>query len=163
MQAKAKIMGHPIHPMLIPFPVAFYTATVVAYILYALTASLFWFHFAVVMNIAGVVMAVVAAIPGIVDWTALPRKTPARSTGFKHLLLNAAAGVVFAVNAGIQLVQWNELRPSFGAAIVLSLTGLVLTGIAGVLGWTMVQHHHVGVELTPEQERLEPEVRHRPT
>jgi uncharacterized membrane protein len=61
MQSKIKVFGHPLHPMLIAFPVAFYTASVVCYIAYNSNANPFWFKVALVANIAGVIMAAVAA------------------------------------------------------------------------------------------------------
>ena len=63
MYSKVKIAGHPVHPMLVAYPVAFYTATLVCYIAYNSNQNPFWFKVAVVANVAGAVMAAVAAIP----------------------------------------------------------------------------------------------------
>ena len=72
MYSKVKIAGHPIHPMIIAYPVAFYTATLVCFIVYHSNLNVFWFKVAVVANAAGVVMAVVAALPGFIDWLGIP-------------------------------------------------------------------------------------------
>jgi uncharacterized membrane protein len=72
-------------------------------------------------------------------------------------VLNVLALIVFAACAAVQLSRWNELLPSATSAIILTLVGFALTGAAGYFGWTLVQKHHVGVDLTPEQERLEPD------
>ena len=73
MYSKARIAGHPIHPMLVAFPIAFYTATVATLLAYVGTHESFWFRVAMVANLAGIVMAVVAVIPGAIDLFALPR------------------------------------------------------------------------------------------
>jgi uncharacterized membrane protein len=157
VRSKVKLLGHPVHPMLVAFPVAFYTGTAAAFIVYAASQNLFWFRLAVVLNCAGVVMAVLAALPGFVDWLlAIPNGTQAKSTGLKHMALNVLALAVFTVNGAIQLGQWNSLTPGAAAGIVLSLLGVGLTIGAGFLGWSLVQNYHIGVDLNREQERFEP-------
>ena len=158
MRSKVAIYGHALHPMLVAFPIAFYGAAVVSYIVYGANENLFWFRLAVIANVAGVVMAAVAAIPGFIDWLlAIPNHSPAKVTGLKHMLANVLALVIFAINAGVQLARFDDPLPPAGTAIVLSLFGLLATVTAGFFGWTLVQKHHVGVDLTPEQERLEPD------
>ncbi len=63
MYSKAKLFGHPIHPMLVSFPIAFYTGAFIAYLVSALTGESFWFRVGLVANIAGVVGAAAAAVP----------------------------------------------------------------------------------------------------
>lgn len=158
MKSKATLFGHAIHPMLVAFPVAFYTGALVSYIVYEASDEPFWFRLAVVSNVAGVIMAVVAAIPGFIDWLlAIPDRSAAKVTGLKHMLANVLALIIFATNGAIQLARWDEIAPPAGVAIVLSLAGMIATAVAGFLGWTLTQKHHVGVDLTPEQERLEPD------
>lgn len=157
MYSKLKLFGHPIHPMLVAYPIALYTATLVAYILYALLGDIFWFRFAFVTNVAGVLMALVAAIPGFLDWlVGIPNGIRAKSDGLKHLLLNVTALLIFAINLLFYLGQWNASNPNPLLAVLLSLVGVVLTVAAGFFGWTLIQNHHVGVELRPEQARYEP-------
>lgn len=72
MYSKVKIAGHPVHPMLVAYPVAFYTATLACYIVYNSNLNPFWFKVAVVANVAGAIMAAVAAIPGFIDWLFIP-------------------------------------------------------------------------------------------
>src|SRR5205814_6508492 len=73
MYSKARIAGHPIHPMLVAFPIAFYTATVATLLAYVGTHEAFWFRIGMVANMAGIVMAVVAVITGAIDLLALPK------------------------------------------------------------------------------------------
>lgn len=150
MYSKIKIAGHPVHPMLIPFPVAFYTATLAAFITYAVNADPFWFRVAYAANAAGVVMALVAAIPGFLDWAlGIPSETHAKRDGLKHMGLNVTALALFAINLWLNSGQWNAVTPITRFAIILPLFGLISTIAAGYLGWTLVQKHHVGVQITP--------------
>jgi uncharacterized membrane protein len=155
MYSKAKFLGHSIHPMLVHFPIAFYAATLIAYVAYAATMNPFWFQLGVVANIAGVVAAAAAAVPGFIDWATIPNERPAKTTGLQHMALNVGALVLFGVDAGMQFSHWNELEPAYGAAIGLSAVGLALTLGAGFLGSKMVEKQHVGIELTAEQNRID--------
>lgn len=159
MYSKVKILGHPIHPILVAYPIALYTATLVAYIIYAANKDPFFFKAGVAANIAGIVMAVLAALPGFIDWgVGIPSSSPAKGHGLTHMLLNVSALVIFIINAFIHTGNWKS--PSGTASgIILALIGVGLTVAAGYFGWTMVQTDHVGVQLTPEQERLEQGVR----
>jgi uncharacterized membrane protein len=157
MFSKAKLMGHPIHPMLVGFPVTFYTSTLIAFIVYAASLDRWWFKAGGVLNWAGVGMAALAAVPGLVDWaTGVPRRSAAKRTGLIHMALNVSALIAFLINGVMITDRWNEAFPPAGTGIVLSAIGVLLTLPAGFLGWSMVQDHHVGVNLTNAQERLEP-------
>src|SRR3954463_2171932 len=139
MYSKAKILGHPIHPMLVGFPVAFYTGTLVAFIVYGATMNMFWFRVACVVNWAGVIMAAVAALPGLIDWAlGIPRASAAKKTGLIHMALNVAALVAFLINAGAATGHWDDGLAPAGSAIVLSAIGVLLTLPAGFLGWSLV-------------------------
>jgi uncharacterized membrane protein len=159
MYSKVKILGHPIHPMLVAYPIALYTSTLVAYIIYAANKDPFFFKAAVAANIAGIVMAALTALPGFIDWSVgIPGGTAAKSHGLTHMLLNVTALVLFIINALIHTGDWKN--PSGEASgIILALLGVLCTVGAGYFGWTMIQTDHVGVELSPEQERLDRGVR----
>jgi uncharacterized membrane protein len=156
MESKAQILGHPIHPMTVGFPVAFYTATLASYLAYAASGDPFWFRVGVVANVAGVLMAAVAAIPGFIDWAlAIPNEHPAKATGLTHMLLNVGALVLFGIDAVLQGKRWQEGVVEYGSAIALAAIGMALTLAAGFLGWKLVQKHHIGIDLTAEQKRID--------
>ena len=146
MYSKVKLMGHPIHPMLVAYPVAFYTATLVCYLVYNSNQNSFWFKVAVLANIAGAVMAAVAAIPGFIDWLFIPSDARAKKTGLFHMVCNVLALVCYGIVAFMECKKWDDSNPSLGLAIPLTAIGFLLTLIAGFLGWTLVQKHHVGVD-----------------
>jgi uncharacterized membrane protein len=154
MYSKVKIAGHPVHPMLVAYPVAFYTATLVCYIVYSSNQNPFWFKVAVVANIAGAVMAAVAAIPGFIDWLFIPSDSRAKKTGLFHMICNVLALVCFGITAFIECPRWDDANPALGIAIPLTAVGFILTLAAGFLGWTLVQKHHVGVDIEHPTERL---------
>src|SRR5690348_10106011 len=66
-QSTAKIAGHPIHPMLIPFPIAFFVATFACDIAYWTTANTTWVAATLWLLGAGIIMAALAAIAGLID------------------------------------------------------------------------------------------------
>jgi uncharacterized membrane protein len=143
--------------MLVAFPVAFYTAAMVCFISYSVTANDFYFRVAVLANGAGVATAVLAALLGFIDWLNIPAGKPAKKTGLQHMLVNVAALLLFAVNLVIQCPDWNTAAPKAQYAILLTGLGFVITLVAGFLGWTLVQKHHAGIDLTTEQLRIEPD------
>jgi uncharacterized membrane protein len=158
MYSRLKIFGHPIHPMLVAYPIALYTSTLVAYLIYIVGHDTFWFKVAVVVNIGAIIMAAVTALPGFLDWAiGIPNASPAKAHGLNHMLLNVAALILFVINAIIHTGQFLSATPEGGWGFVLALVGVGCTVAAGFFGWTMIQTDHVGVDLTPEQQRLERE------
>ncbi len=155
MYSKIKIFGHPIHPMLVGFPIAFYTACTIAYIVYNGNGDVFWFKFAFVTNYAGVVMAFLTALPGFMDWFNIPKNKKAKTVGLNHLIANMAALSLFLITFFLERGKWLETKPDIGPAIILTLTGIVCTIFAGFMGWAMVQKHHIGIDtLEPEQKKI---------
>jgi uncharacterized membrane protein len=153
MYSKARIAGHPIHPMLVAFPIAFYTATVAMLLAYVGTHEVFWFRVAMVASIAGIVTALIAVIPGAIDLFALPRNSRARATGLKHAGFNLLSTGLFAITALLLYSAWTgrvmvDGEYVFDATIPLAMgvVAWVSMVIAGSLGWTLVQTHHVGVK-----------------
>jgi uncharacterized membrane protein len=114
----------------------------------------FWFKVAVVANIAGVVMALVAAIPGFIDWLFIPTGSKPKKTGLLHMLCNVLALVCFGAAAFLEYTRWDDPNPDLGIAIPLTAAGFILTLTAGFLGWTLVQKHHVGVDIEHPVARL---------
>jgi len=154
MYSKVKIMGHPVHPMLVGFPIVFYTSTLLSFIIYAFSDNPFWFRVGITANIAGIVMAVVAAFFGFLDWyLGIPSQSDASRTGIKHMMLNVSSLVLFIITLALNFGEWSAAAPLMRGAIILPLIGFLLTLAAGYYGWTLVQNHHVGVEFNNAEER----------
>jgi uncharacterized membrane protein len=156
MYSKVKIAGHPVHPMLIAYPVAGYTGTLVGFAVYAATGHQFWLNFAIALNIAGVAGALLAALPGFADWAlGIPRGSQAKKVGLAHAGLNVVSLALFAISLGLYASHWNGPATSATAGLALSSAGVLCTVGAGFLGWMLVQNYHIGVTMTPVQERDE--------
>lgn len=159
MYSKAKISGHPIHPMLVSFPIVFYTVSLISFIVYQYgMTDLFVYQLGFFCTIAGVASALVAAIPGFIDWySGIPKESAANTRGMLHGGLNVAALVLFVYNATILYGHWRT--PPYEDIISLwasALGGTALTLLAGFHGWELIATHKVGVNLTADQQRLEP-------
>ena len=150
MLTKARIAGHPIHPMLVAFPIGLYTITFVALVVFAASKLAFWYHVATLAAIAGPVMALGAALFGFIDFLALPTKSRAQKTALKHMALNVTALLLFVITAVILANNWwgTVVSLSWVAPLVLSAIGVGITVGAGLFGWTLVQTHHVGIKPT---------------
>ena len=161
MYSKIKIAGHPVHPMLIAFPVTCYTGTLAGFAVYAAIGHLFWLNLAIALSVGGVGGAVLAAIPGLADWAfGIPRDSAAKMIGLAHAGLNVTALGLFAAVIAVYVTSWNGPAISATPGIVLSAIGVAVTIAAGFLGWTLVQDYHVGIRLAPGQELAEPTVQH---
>lgn len=159
--SKVKIAGHPVHPMLVAFPVACYTGTLVAFAVYAANGHQFWLNLAIALNVAGVCTALLAALAGLTDWAfGIPNDSAAKKTGLIHAALNVAALGLFLAAVASYEGHWNGPAASATLGVVLSAIGVALTLAAGFFGWMLVQDYHVGVRLIPEQELAEPAVQH---
>lgn len=146
MESRARIAGHPIHPMLIAFPVALYVATVVTLLAFVATGDAFWYRVATWANLGGIVMAAVAAIPGFIDLLSLPRHSRAQGTGLRHAAFNVLSLVLFTISAVILWRNADATVLDVTAPLVLGIVGTLSTVAAGWLGWTLVQTHHVGIQ-----------------
>ena len=149
MYTKARIAGHPIHPMLVAFPIGLYGATIAALLAFLGTHDAFYFRAAMTANIAGVVMAGLTAIPGVIDLMSLPRHSQARSVGWQHAGFNVASLLLFVISAAMLYGRWSDrtsVELDATLPLAVGMIGLVTTVIAGSLGWAMVQTHHVGVK-----------------
>lgn len=157
MYSKAKIFGHPIHPMIVAFPITFYTLTFLAFAVFQFFSSdPFWYRLAYFSNFAGVFTAIVAAVPGFIDWSlGIPKDSSAHSRGILHMALNVTALILFGINALRISGTWNAPPANLYPSLLLSLVGWILTSAAGYHGWELIARHKVGVQLTPEQEVAE--------
>src|SRR5579883_447441 len=159
MYSKAKIAGHPVHPMLVAFLVGFYTGTLVAFAVYAANGHQFWLNLAIALAVVGAGTAVLAALPGAVDFLfGIPRGSQAKVVGLAHGLLNVTGLGLFIAAASEYVTHWNGPPASATLGLALAAAGTAVTVAAGSLGWMLVQTYHVGVRLTSGQERDEAEV-----
>jgi uncharacterized membrane protein len=103
MTSKAKLLGHPIHPMLIVFPLGLLATSLIFDIIYLATGDGKWTNMAEYMIGAGVIGGLLAAIFGLVDWLAIPDGTRAKTLGLWHGLGNVVVVGLFIVNWFLRL------------------------------------------------------------
>ena len=151
MKSKVTIAGHPIHPMLVALPITSYLATFAALIAYGVTVDVFWFRFALVANVVGVATAILAAIPGTIDYlTRVPKRTVARKTGAVHAIVNVVALALFSISLIVLYGDYSAGEaPALTATLILTGAGVLVTMAGGYFGYEMIQHHHVGVVEAP--------------
>lgn len=153
MYSKARFAGRAIHPMLVVFPIAFYTSTVAMLLAYVGTQEALWYRVAMIANIAGIITATIAMIPGAIDLLWLPATSRARSVSLKHAGFHALATGLFAVTALLLSLSWHHRVLLAGKYVIdatiplaMSVVAWVSMMIAASLGWALVQTHHVGVK-----------------
>jgi uncharacterized membrane protein len=143
MESKAKLLGHPIHPMLIVFPLGL-LATAVAFDIVGLVQNdASWFHISFWMIAAGIIGGLLAAVFGLVDWLAIPNNTRAKQIGLYHGGSNVVVVLLF-------IASWFMRRDNDGvpssSALVLSFIAVALALVAGWLGGELVDRLGVGVD-----------------
>jgi uncharacterized membrane protein len=115
MESRAKLLGHPVHQMLIVFPLGLLATAVIFDVLYVVTndstmaTTAFW------MLVAGLTGGGLAAPFGWLDWWAIPRGTRAKAVGLWHGGGNVGVLLLFL---GSWLL-WREepSRPSLLGAV----------------------------------------------
>lgn len=150
MASPASIGGHPVHPMIIPFPIALWVFSLVADIIYLWRGNPVWRDWvAFYALLAGIIGAALAAVPGLIDWLSLTDKTVVKIANW-HARLNVIALLVFAGSFYLRTTSGSALiESSYTVAIALSVLGVVLITISGWLGGEMVFKHGVAVEAQP--------------
>lgn len=144
MESRAKLLGHPIHPMLIVLPLGLFISAVAFDALYLWGVAPTFATVAYWNIAAGVVGGLLAAVFGLIDWFAIPAGTRAKRIGLLHGGSNIVVVVIFAL-------VWL-MRGDTGNAIpttnlfLLEVAGLALGSIAGWLGGELVDRLGVGVD-----------------
>jgi len=142
ISSTAHIARHPIHPMLVPFPIVCFIGALVTDIAYYATAEPIWADFSSWLLVVGVIMGVLAAIAGLIDFLG-NRLIRAQTPAWPHLIGNLLVLVLSFFNALIhQRDGWTAVVPT---GLILSIIVVLILPITGWLGWAMVYRHGVGV------------------
>ncbi|MFN2578107.1 MAG: DUF2231 domain-containing protein [Pyrinomonadaceae bacterium] len=147
MESRAKIFGHPIHQMLIPFPLGLLGTAVIFDIIYLIWGNATMVTVSYWMIVAGIIGALAAAPFGLIDWLAIPSDTRANRVGMLHGIGNVIVLALFAIS---WYLRYSEQGPTpyvpTATALVLSFAGFALAGITGWLGGELVDRLSVGVD-----------------
>jgi uncharacterized membrane protein len=138
----AQIAKHPIHPMLVPFPIACFVGVLATDIAYAATAQMMWADFSTWLLVAGLIMGVLAAVAGLIDFLN-NHLIRAQMPAWPHMLGNLLVLVLSFFNALVHTRDaWTSVVPT---GLVLSAIVVLILPVTGWLGWSMVYRHGVGV------------------
>src|SRR5215470_8604266 len=149
MNTPASVRQHPIHPMLVVFPIALWIASLVCDIIYyAGPHNMFWKDAAFYLIAGGILGALLAAVPGFIDYLSLT-DSRLKKIATTHLALNLIVVVLFIFNLGLRF-EASSGTELFG--VVLSIIAIAILSASGWLGGSLVYEHRVGVG-TPREER----------
>jgi len=143
MESKVKLLGHPLHPILIVFPLGL-LATAVAFDIAALSSGdESWFNISFWIMAAGILGGLMAALPGFIDWMAIPNNTRAKSIGLLHGAGNVLVVLLFAAS---WFIRREQAEVPNSAALSLSFIAILLALVTGWLGGELVDRLGVGVD-----------------
>lgn len=142
MKSTAHIKGHPLHPILVGFPIAFFTGCLLFEVLALFYENPYFQATAGYLAIAGVISGLLAAIPGLIDYLlTVPPESSAKKRATKHGLINTMVVIIFL---GTILLRQNE-NPSTYLLIGMEIVGVTLMIFAGWMGGTLVYRNQIGV------------------
>ena len=155
MASKASIGGHPIHPILIAFPIGLWSTSFAVDVIFYFWRGSSLQLISKFLLAAGCIGAIAAAVPGIIDWLSIKDAEVKRIADW-HARLNIIALIVFALSLYLRMrvgAHWvnYHLRIPF----VISFLGMILISISGWLGGELAYKHGVGVAPqhdSPEEE-----------
>ena len=141
-RSTARIFGHPIHPMLVPFPIVCFVGAFVTDIVYSRTENLMWQYFSIWLITAGLVMGGLAALAGMIDYWGDKRVRAARAAT-PHMILNILVWLLSLLNAFVHSRDgWTAVVPQ---GLILSGVVTVLLMASAWLGGALSYRHGVGV------------------
>jgi uncharacterized membrane protein/nitrite reductase/ring-hydroxylating ferredoxin subunit len=142
---QGKPMGQALHPFLVHFPLALFGLSFVldlASLLFKpapmLVAAAFY------SLVTGLVLALVAAVPGFIDYIDIRRDHKAKLIATYHMLLNLMAVALYGLNLGLRAGSIRAASTPM-LALMVSLVCLGILTVSGYLGGSMVYDHGVGV------------------
>jgi len=144
MESKFKVLGHGAHLMLIVFPLGLLSTSVIFDVIYFATGNEQYALVSYWMIAAGIIGGLVAAVPGFVDWWAVPQGTRAKRVGLVHGLGNVVVLLLFGVSWWLR----RDAPPNYppGAVeMLLSFAGFALALLTGWLGGELVERLSVAV------------------
>ena len=141
-RSTARIGGHPIHPMLVPFPIVCFVGTLATDLAYWRTAAVMWETFSVWLLTAGLVMAGFAVIAGLIDFIG-SRGIRSLKPAWPHVLGNTLALFLSVINVFVHSRDgYTAVVPT---GLTLSALVVLILLFTGWMGWSMVYRHRVGV------------------
>lgn len=143
MKDRIRFKNHPIHPMLIPFPIGLWIFSLVADFIFRAGGNQAWATVAYYSMAGGIIGAIAAAVPGFLDYLAM-NASKTKSIATRHMLFNVIALVLFTWNFFLR----EPGAPVSGFPFFLSIVGVLFILVSGWLGGHMVYVHGMAVDET---------------
>ena len=141
-RSTASLFGHPLHPMLVPFPMVCFIGALLTDLAYVASANIQWSNFSIWLITAGLVMGGLAAVTGMIDYLGDKRVRAARPAT-PHMIINLAVFVIEIFNAFVHSRDgWTSVVPT---GLTLSIISVALLAVSAWLGGALVYKHRVGV------------------
>jgi len=141
---RVRVVGHMLHPILVVIPLGLWVTSLVWDLAYlASSRRPMWAQISFWTIFAGIMGAILAAVPGFIDWLSIPERTRAKRVGLIHMLLNVCVLTLFIVSAALRYAYGYGF-PKTGF-LVVSWFGIALGAVSGWLGGELVERLGVGV------------------
>jgi uncharacterized membrane protein len=131
---EGKPFRHPLHPMLVHFPIGLFILSLLldlASFAFRSTPNLVRDSFYAML--IGIIAALIAAVPGFVDYTDIRSDHPGKRTATAHLTLNLIVVGLYGINLGVRSSTLDAFKTPVGP-LILSLVGIALLSVSGYLG-----------------------------
>ena len=148
MRTPASIYKHPIHPMLVVFPIGLWMFSLACDLVRLSGASAeTWSTVAFIAMVGGLIGALFAAVPGAIDLLYYKGGAPpVKTIALTHMAINLTAVVLYAINVWLRVRGPSPMDAGMSAPVLLSIVGVALIAVSGWLGGQMVHVYGVGVE-----------------
>jgi uncharacterized membrane protein len=146
MKSKVTVAGHGLHPMLVAFPLGLLGISPLWDILRLVTDQTSWANVAFWTIVAGLVSAVVAAVPGIIDWLAIPGGTRAKRIGVWHMSANAVVMALFALSLFLRAGTTGGYWHAGVAAFLPAWIGVAFALVSAWFGGEVVERLGMSVD-----------------
>ena len=144
MRSRAAVRSHPIHPMLVAFPIGLFITSLIFDLLGAQRGNASLWAAGWYCVIAGLCFSLAAAVPGVIDLlSVVPPNSSGRNRGYKHALLNLG---MIAVFVAVAAHRGDAATQPDGMSLTLSAIGVLLLLASGWLGATLVYRNQIGVD-----------------
>src|SRR5512133_1040783 len=144
MRSKAAVRSHPIHPMLVAFPIGLFITSLIFDLIGTQRGNASLWAAGWYCVIAGLCFSVLAAIPGVIDlFSVVPPNSSGRTRGYKHAILNLA---MIAVFIAVAAHRGDATTQPDGMSLILSAIGVLLLFSSGWLGATLVYRNQIGID-----------------
>ncbi len=144
MESRVKVLGHPLHPLMIVLPLGLLSMAVIFDILHLITGNNTFSIVAYWNIVAGLITGLLAAVAGLLDWLAIPSGTRAKAIGAMHGGGNVVVVLLFAVSWWLRRDNVDYVPDTL--AFVLGLAAFALAGLTGWLGGELVYRLRMGVD-----------------